>query len=571
MFQKLKTLVLLSLTVAISLSLSGCFATIFLPKKQKVTFTTNASDNEVYVNKEMVGKGKTFIAKVDKTEGAVNQVVIRKKDAKDVYDVILKKGRPIAFYPLAVLSIYPFIYPAIWDFANPKCVSFHSNYNFNPSPEESKLTNRTENDKYVNVNTISLNIQDKTKDLPYIYVDYDPANLKKNIQDSEAKAQKASDKQAIADKKAEERNKKKGKNTKRLEEDVEPNNLTSDDTKYTEEMYDLLKKTKFIDTVNKIFYNDNNTLVLDASIKKITTYEISNRWGKFYKGKVGITWYIKNTYNEIVDSIVTTEFSGNFKSISSYDYSSSTYSYEGWTKLIGDALTISYLKLGKNPIFVKNLKVIKTFKIEDASLSVNGPNAGEVITNKTEAFKGTVIVKTKEKGKDMGHGSGFAITRDGYILTNYHVVAGDNTKKQRDVTVILANGTEVPAKVVRFNRFKDVALLKIDAKFDKVFELTSKNTAEVMQDVYTIGAPKSIDLGQTVTVGIISNFRDYNDTKFIQLGMAINGGNSGGPVFDAQGKLHGIVVSKLVGFSTEGVGFAIPAYLVADYLNLSIR
>ena len=549
---------------------SGC-ASIIIPKKQTVTFTTNSSDNEVYVNKEMVGKGKSFSAKVDKTGGHSSQVVIRKKDAKDVYDVMLKKGRPIAFYPLATVSTMLYFYPLLWDLASQNCVSYYSNYNFNPSPEESKLTNRTENDKYLDVNTISLNIQDKTKDLPYIYVDYDPANFKKSIQDGETKAQKESDRQAIAAKKAAERNKNKAKNTKRLEEDVEPNNLTSDDTKYTEEMYNLLKKTKFIDNVNKIFHNYNNTLVLDASIKKITTYEIANRWGKFYKGKVGITWYIKNTYNEIIDSIVTTEFSGNFKSISTYNYSTSSYNYEGWTKLIGDALTISYLKLGKNPIFVKNLKVIKTFKIEDAALSIDGPNSGEIITNKTEAFKGTVIVKVKEKGKDMGHGSGFAITKDGYILTNYHVIAGSNTKKQCDVTVILANGSEVPAKVVRFNRFKDVAFIKIDANFDKVFELSAKNTAEVMQDVYTIGAPKSIDLGQTVTVGIISNFREYNETKFIQLGMAINGGNSGGPVFDSQGHLHGIVVSKLVGFSTEGVGFAIPSYLVADYLNLTIQ
>ena len=78
-------------------------------------------------------------------------------------------------------------------------LNYYSNYNFNPSPEESKLTNRTDNDKYVNVNTISLNIQDKTKDLPYIYVDYDPANFKNSIQDGEAKAQKESDRQARED------------------------------------------------------------------------------------------------------------------------------------------------------------------------------------------------------------------------------------------------------------------------------------------------------------------------------------------------------------------------------------
>ena len=89
-----------------------------------------------------------------------------------------------------------------------------------------------------------------------------------------------------------------------------------------------------------------------------------------------------------------------------------------------------------------------------------------------------------------------------------------------------------------------------------------------MEDVYTIGAPKSVSLGQSISSGLISNERKVNNNNLIQLSMSINFGNSGGPIFDRKGNLHGVVVSKLVGNSTEGVAFAVPSYLLTKYLNL---
>jgi serine protease Do len=134
---------------------------------------------------------------------------------------------------------------------------------------------------------------------------------------------------------------------------------------------------------------------------------------------------------------------------------------------------------------------------------------------------------------------------------------------------VLSNGDELDAKVVRYNRSCDIALLKVDYDFEKAFLLKSTKEFKNLLDVYTIGAPKSVELGQSVTMGMISNERKANKNNLIQLNMSINGGNSGGPLFDKTGMLHGVIQSKLVGYATEGIGFAIPAYIIPEFLNIS--
>lgn len=123
--------------------------------------------------------------------------------------------------------------------------------------------------------------------------------------------------------------------------------------------------------------------------------------------------------------------------------------------------------------------------------------------------------------------------------------------------------------IVRYNKFRDIALIKVDKTFDKAFKLTNVKSFKNLQDVITIGAPKSVELGQSVSSGIISNERKSNNTNLIQLNMSVNAGNSGGPLFDASGTLHGVIVSKAIGNNTEGISFAIPGYLLQEYLNIN--
>lgn len=536
---------------------------IFTPRKQKVLLKTSNENSEVYVDGELVGKGKSFKTKLNKHYDEKLQVVIREKNKKDVYDVILKTHKPKLYYVFGIVDGFFALGDSPGNRVCDKCLSFDKELEFNN--EGADLVYKTDDKKFLEISNMRINILNKVKDIRFLSVKYNKEDLFTNINEVEEEYQKDQKRLEEKAKKKLEKQKRKGKKEVKTLDGKDDNKIEYYNSSFSEDIYKVLKETNFMDTTNSIFHNDNNTLTLEGSIKKVTTYNISNRWTFFYKTKVDLTWYIKNTYGETLDSISFSEYSGNFTTLHGLK------DYHMWNKSIGDAIVISYLKLHKDKNFIENLKVNTNYAINDPVLNIKAPVLNENISNKIDAFKATVIVKSKENNIETGHGSGFSISNDGYILTNYHVISGFSNNKQKEITVITSDGKELPATIIRYNKFKDVALLKIDKVFEKVFYLSGENKADVMMDIYTIGAPKSIDLGQSVSLGIISGFRDLNENKFIQLGMAINAGNSGGPIFDIQGNLHGVVVSKLVGISTEGVGFAIPSYLVPSYLNLNVK
>jgi serine protease Do len=160
---------------------------------------------------------------------------------------------------------------------------------------------------------------------------------------------------------------------------------------------------------------------------------------------------------------------------------------------------------------------------------------------------------------EHGVGSGVIVTKDGYILTNNHVVDGAN-----EVKVTLNDGRELKAKVVGKDPKSDLAVVKIDAQDLPAITFADSSQGEVGDVVLAIGNPFAI--GQSVTMGIISATGrasmglDYED--FIQTDAAINPGNSGGALVDAEGRLIGIntaIYSRSGG--NQGVGFAIPTDL----------
>jgi len=155
-----------------------------------------------------------------------------------------------------------------------------------------------------------------------------------------------------------------------------------------------------------------------------------------------------------------------------------------------------------------------------------------------------------------GLGSGFIVSPDGYILTNAHVVEGADT-----VTVRLTDRREFRAKVVGSDKQTDIAVLKIDAKSLPTVRLGKSADANVGEWVVAIGSPYGFD--NTVTAGIVSaksrSLPDANYTPFIQTDVAVNPGNSGGPLFNLAGEVIGInsqIYSRSGGF--QGISFAIP-------------
>jgi serine protease Do len=155
-------------------------------------------------------------------------------------------------------------------------------------------------------------------------------------------------------------------------------------------------------------------------------------------------------------------------------------------------------------------------------------------------------------------GSGFIVSPNGVILTNAHVVHGAS-----EVTVTLMDHREFKAKVLGQDPATDVAVIKIEAKDLPTVHMTASSTLQVGDYVLAIGAPYGLE--ETATAGIVSakgrSLNDRNDqsVQFIQTDVAVNPGNSGGPLFDAYGNVVGInsqIYSNTGGF--QGVAFAIP-------------
>ena len=172
-------------------------------------------------------------------------------------------------------------------------------------------------------------------------------------------------------------------------------------------------------------------------------------------------------------------------------------------------------------------------------------------------------------------GSGFIISADGYVVSNYHVVEGASK-----LSVIMADSKEYAAELVGFDANSDISVLKIDAADLPFVKLGSSDKLAVGDQVAAIGNPLG-ELTSTLTVGYVSAKDRTISTEgtyinMIQTDAAINSGNSGGPLFNMQGEVVGITTAKMTGTSgsgatIEGLGFAIPIDDVADMITQLIE
>jgi len=178
------------------------------------------------------------------------------------------------------------------------------------------------------------------------------------------------------------------------------------------------------------------------------------------------------------------------------------------------------------------------------------------------------------RGVENSLGSGVIVSADGYILTNNHVVTGEDrrvTIEQLDVTVALSDKREMAAQVVGTDPATDLALLKVNARELPTMPWGDSSKLKVAEWVLAIGNP--YQLSQTVTLGIVSalgrnnlGVSTYED--FIQTDAAINPGNSGGALINSRGELIGIntvIFSRSGGY--QGIGFAVSSNLAKRVVN----
>lgn len=257
------------------------------------------------------------------------------------------------------------------------------------------------------------------------------------------------------------------------------------------------------------------------------------------------------------------KFSGNSKWVAFNEDSLSKKELESTLKsTLNEALDMSFKKF----VAMDTVQSILSSPVpiplaEDSLIELQAGNFGNSVG---DAVRSVITIVTNE-----GHGSGCIITEDGYIITNAHVVEEDTTNLQ----AIMSDDVEdkVPLKFIRMNEAIDLALLKLDSTGLKTLKLATKEDIETGTDVYAIGTPADVDLGQTVTRGIISGKRKFGGHQVIQTDVAISPGNSGGGLISTDGLLLGIVTSEMKSRRIDDIGFAIPAYVIEDALKIKIN
>ena len=215
----------------------------------------------------------------------------------------------------------------------------------------------------------------------------------------------------------------------------------------------------------------------------------------------------------------------------------------------------------------KNRDAVVNLRVESQSLKQMShllPNLPEglVLPDSLRQFFQQMPERQQRQHSRTSVGSGFIIDSAGYIITNAHVVEdADN------ITVTLNDKRELQAEVIGIDKHSDLALLKIEAEKLPHVQLGNSDTLKVGQWVVAIGAPFGFD--HTATQGIVSalsrSLPDGTYVPFIQTDVAVNPGNSGGPLFDLNGNVIGVnsqIYSRNGGYM--GVSFAIPVNLVKN-------
>lgn len=211
-------------------------------------------------------------------------------------------------------------------------------------------------------------------------------------------------------------------------------------------------------------------------------------------------------------------------------------------------------------------------KIEK-NVTINDTGIAESVD---KVYNSVVVVSVYQKDSLYGSGTGFVYTKDdkkAYILTNNHVV-----EKADKAMVTFTDGKVIEAEIVGTNELADIAVLSVSAdEALDVAEIGSSDQMRVGDTVFAVGAPLDSVYSWTVTRGIISGKDRMVQVsassgayimKVVQTDAAINNGNSGGPLCNANGEVIGINSLKLVDESVEGMGFAIPIERAIKYADM---
>lgn len=305
----------------------------------------------------------------------------------------------------------------------------------------------------------------------------------------------------------------------------------------------------------------------DYTQNQIVESEITRLEALFVKEPLYVLWQSSIMKSNNSENVLINEFYElNQKKV--YELLESSVSKSNWK----DALAYSTSLESLNSSFYKddlhrNIQEQYLLKAQEDAFLKNQ------VQSVPAFIQGTVTVWVDQGVKVEGGrgyadrviGSGFFIHKDGYIITNHHVIANMVDPKYEGYArlyIKLSSDTEtrIPAKVISWDPSLDLALLKAEIDVPYVFTLGTSSDLEVGDSIFAIGSP--LGLESTITSGIVSSFdrKVLSTVAVMQIDAAINSGNSGGPLIDKQGGVQGVVFASIQSY--EGLNFAIPVEYV---------
>lgn len=511
--------------------LSAC-ATILNPKYQKVTINTGDKTAYVLLDSAIIGHGESFVAPL-KRDFNVKELTI----SSEVYENYHVAAMPVYKSWMYVFSLVPFgalmAIPICYD-NFPKAYNYPRTYNFHQYQQNQEGIRKFFKDSLSNhlkINKVSF-IGGASDIWERMVIHRKYFWKKGNLEDFSSKAFPVNSETSYLNQTA--------FWAKELDGILDSKGYTNNKTNFANDDYKINLGIANIQ-INKIFYQSYFGYAGDY----------------FYRVDAHLKWTVENNLGEIIYSKEQEIFSGEFTG-GAYDFEDKMYyKYHGIKKSCSNLIFKGFGYLHQDSLFRAAIKIEKS---ED-DLTTYSLSQTNLVNTIEEAVAATVTVET-----NRGHGSGFFIGDKGEIITNYHVIAG-----AEKINVILNDGSERKATVLRSNLKHDLCLLKIDSGSFKVFDLKQTDNGDIGDEIFVIGTPSSIELSQTITQGIISGERMMNNSKLFQTDASINSGNSGGPMISKEGKLIGVISSKIVGNGIEGLGFCIPSKSIVSQLNINLE
>lgn len=325
----------------------------------------------------------------------------------------------------------------------------------------------------------------------------------------------------------------------------------------------VLHKQNLLDTAKNVFPNSKTNLKLDLSVERfdinfITVQDITHRfiYSEYITWQEAIIDYrILLTLKSHFGKVLQTETLSSSIFLNQYSYNANNLDkiFEKFEESIASNIQTFVTSEDVKPLIELDHGEDQYFELNSDTVYLKSQSVQEI----PDWNQSLVTVLDS-----LGHGSGCVVSSDGYIVTNYHVIAQSNNLK-----VKLHNNRSFPGTVVRYDPETDLALLKVDTINLHTFDIRKSYDDLIGESIFIGGTPVDTLLTNSITSGIVGGIRQYHGVNYLQTDAVINFGNSGGPMLTPDGKIAGIVNAKIGGFGVEGIGFAIPC----DYLFTRLK